>query len=132
MIGPPTDERTVLIGLLFVDGLLRWGSLLIGDTLIIGVGKIFTSKGAVEVQELDKTAGDWHAGAALEASPGPLRLLLLQYVMPPEPLDLVDVGGGQPVVGGVSADGVREGHGTLETGCLGGDLEQITVDISAL
>lgn len=128
------DERAGLVGgLLLLDGLLGWGGLLVGDALVVRVSEVLTGKGAVEVKELDKAASDGHAGAALEAgTTGPLGPLLLQYVMPAEALDLVDVGGSELVVGGVGAHGVGEGHGALDAGRLGRDLEQIAVDVTAL
>lgn len=123
MVGPTADERAGLGGVLLVlDGLLGGRGLLVGDTLIVRVGKVLTGKGAVEVEELYEAAGDGHAGAALEAS-GPLGPLLLQYVVPAEALDLVDVGGGELVVRGLCAHGVGEGHCALDSRRLGGDLE---------
>lgn len=134
VLGTPTDERAVLSRLLVILGLVVRGGLVVcsDGVLVVRVGKVFTSKGTVEIQKFDKVPGNGDAGATREAGARPP--VVLQDVVTTEALDLIDLGDGQMVVRELCPIWVGEGHGALDARMLflGGDFEQVAMDVTTL
>lgn len=141
-------ERTGLVGafILVVVVVARAGTITTTTAflvrhqvrvLIIRISQVLTGKGSIQVQKLDKVAGDGDAGATMEAGPATsLLLVALQHVVAAEALGLGKLGGGHV---GVRAEQVRgggavrmgKGHGALHVG-FDGDAEEVAVNIATL